>query len=69
MTEPAPVIPLHARRPNLEPFVDKHTVAEFLGCSVSWVEHHRGLRDISRLIAGKRKWRLSEVSTYIEEAS
>lgn len=61
----AQIIPFPRR--ELEPWVDKHAVADYLGCSVSWVQHNG--RDIpgSRIICGKRKWRMSDVERYVEE--
>lgn len=52
----------------LEPWVDKRGLASHLGCGIRWVEER--LRDgmPSAMIAGKRKFRVSEVEPWLERA-
>lgn len=53
---------------QLEPWVDKRAVAEFFGCGVRWVEMRVAEGMPSALIAGRRKFRVSEVEPWLERA-
>ena len=64
MTADVIVLPAAAR---FEPWVSKEQVANYLGRSKRWVElmAHEGLP--SRMIGGRRAYRLSEVDAWIAE--
>lgn len=53
---------------TLEPWLDKPGIAEHLGCSVRWVELRVAEGMPSALIAGRRKFRASEVEPWLERA-
>lgn len=51
-----------------EPWLDKKGVAEFFGCGTSWIEERLQEGMPSALIAGRRKFRVSEVEPWLERA-
>lgn len=53
---------------QLEGWVDKRGLAEHFGCGIRWIELR--LRDgmPSAMIAGKRKFRISEAESWLERA-
>jgi hypothetical protein len=52
----------------LEPWVDKRGLAEHFGCGVRWIEARLREGMPSAMIAGKRKFRVSEVEPWLERA-
>lgn len=53
---------------RLEPrWLDKRELAQRLGCSVRWVENAARKGMPSAMIAGRRKFRFSEVEPWLEE--
>ena len=52
----------------LEPWLDKRGLAEHLGCGVRWVEARLAEGMPSAMIAGRRKFRASEVEPWLERA-
>lgn len=52
---------------QLEPFLDKEGIAGFFSCSVRWIEE-RMAEDLPHChIAGKAKFRASEVESWLHE--
>lgn len=52
----------------LEPWLDKARLAEHLGCGVRWIEMRVAEGMPSAMIAGRRKFRASEVEAWLERA-
>lgn len=50
-----------------EPWIDKRVLASTLGVSKRWVEQRLSEGLPSRLVAGKRVFRLSVVESWLEE--
>jgi hypothetical protein len=50
-----------------EPWVSKHTVAQYLGRSERWVEQQVRLGMPSRMIGGRRGFQLSAVDLWIDD--
>ena len=53
---------------HLEPWLDKRGLASHLGCGVRWIEMRVAEGMPSALIAGRRKFRASEVEPWLERA-
>jgi hypothetical protein len=51
---------------HLEPWMDKRRLAAHLGCSVSWVEKRSAEGMPHSLIAGRCKYRASQVELWLE---
>ena len=52
---------------TVEPFVDGHAVAEFLGVSYKFLERHAEAKGLPRRkIGGRWRYRLSEVSAWVD---
>jgi hypothetical protein len=56
--------PPMAGRP--EPWLDKHGIADHLACSVRWIESRMGEGMPHTVIAGRAKFRISEVEAWLE---
>ncbi len=52
----------------LEPWLDKRALAAHLGCGVRWIELRVAEGMPSAMIAGRRKFRVSEVEPWLERA-
>lgn len=52
---------------GLEPWLDKRGIAAHLGCSVSWVEKRMAEGMPHSLIAGRCKYRASQVEPWLEQ--
>lgn len=52
---------------HLEPWLDKRALAAHLGCSVRWVEGRQAEGMPHAVIAGRIKFRASEVEPWLEE--
>lgn len=52
----------------LERWVDKRGLAAHLGCSVRWIEERLADGMPSAMIAGRRKFRISEAEAWLERA-
>lgn len=52
----------------LEPWLDKPALAEHLGCGVRWIEARLSEGMPSAMIAGRRKFKASEVEPWLERA-
>lgn len=52
---------------HLEPWLDKKALAEHLGCKVRWIEYrmHEGMPHT--ILAGRCKFRASEVEPWLEQ--
>ena len=55
------------RQPGFEPWVSKAQVAAYLGRSTRWVELMARKGMPSRMIGGRRAYRLSEVDAWVAE--
>ncbi|MGH2955298.1 MAG: hypothetical protein ACRD2Z_10150 [Thermoanaerobaculia bacterium] len=53
---------------QLEPWLDKQGLAEHLACGVRWIEDRIAEGMPCALIAGRRKFRISEVEPWLERA-
>lgn len=53
---------------QLERWLDKKALAEHLGCGIRWIEMRVAEGMPSALIAGRRKFRASEVEPWLERA-
>lgn len=51
---------------ELEKWLDKHGLSEHLGCGIRWIEHRVSEGMPSAIIAGRRKFRASEVELWLE---
>lgn len=51
---------------QLEPWLDKYQLAAFFGCGVRWIEYRVAEGLPSALIAGRRKFRVSEVEPWMQ---
>lgn len=52
----------------LEPWLDKAKLAEWLSCGITWIEERTAEGMPSAIIAGKRKYRASEVEEWLERS-
>lgn len=52
----------------LEPWLDKSGLAQFYSCGTRWIEERVAEGMPSALIAGKRKFRVSECEPWLERA-
>jgi hypothetical protein len=52
----------------LEPWLDKKGIAEHLACSPRWIEDRVSEGMPSAMIAGRRKFRVSEAEPWLERA-
>lgn len=50
-----------------EPWISKNVLASYLSCSKRWVEQRTSEGMPSRLLAGKRAYRVSEVEDWLRE--
>jgi hypothetical protein len=53
---------------QLEPWLDKRALANHLGCGIRWIEMRTAEGMPSAIIAGRRKFRASEVEEWLERA-
>lgn len=53
---------------HLEPWLDKRGIADHLGCGIRWIEMRVAEGMPSATIAGRRKFRASEVEEWLERA-
>lgn len=51
----------------LEPWLDKKALAAYLGCGIRWVEYRADEGMPHALIAGRCKFRPSEVEPWLEQ--
>jgi hypothetical protein len=51
-----------------EPWLDKRRLAEHLGCGIRWIEMRVAEGMPCAMIAGRRKFRTSEVEEWLERA-
>ncbi len=51
---------------ELERWLDKRALADHLGCGVRWIEDRLSEGMPSAMIAGRRKFRASEVEEWLE---
>lgn len=51
----------------LEPWITKREIAKFFGASVRWIDDRLADGMPSAMIAGKRKFRASEVEDWLEK--
>lgn len=52
----------------LEPWLDKRGLADHLGCGIRWVEMRVAEGMPCTMIAGRRKFKVSEVEPWLERA-
>lgn len=52
---------------QLEPWLDKHALATYLGCKVRWIEYRVSDGMPHALIAGRWKFKISVVEPWLEE--
>lgn len=53
---------------SMEPWLDKHGIAAHFGCSYRWIEDRLREGLPSAMIAGRRKFKVSEVEPWLERA-
>ena len=53
---------------QLEPWLDKKGLADHLGCGTRWIEARLAEGMPSAMIAGRRKFRATEVESWLERA-
>lgn len=51
----------------LEPWLDKKALAEYLGCSVRWIEYRRAEGMPHAMIAGRVKFKVSAVEPWLAD--
>lgn len=57
----------HVQVAHLEPWLDKRALAEHLGCKVRWIEYRKAEGMPHAVIAGRIKFRASEIEPWLEQ--